>query len=200
MAKRGRIQYPAPRLLNRTVDADTLRCARQHGLGELAAHVLAGRIEGILQPDFLVPIVSPALRHLDHFRGLSAIEPAAARIVTAIVSGERIAIVSDHDCDGVTGHAVVRLALEELFGVPAERIQSWIGHRLQEGYGLTDGLVQRILQSDSRPDVLITVDHGSSDESRIRILRDKGIDVIVTDHHAMPEEGPPASALACVSP
>jgi len=79
-------------------------------------------------------------------------------------------------------------------------VYSYIGHRLQEGHGLSGCVLGRILATLQRPQLAITVDCGSSDEARIRILKDSGIDAIVTDHHEIPEAGPPASALACVSP
>jgi len=65
---------------------------------------------------------------------------------------------------------------------------------------LSEGVLGRILATPMTPQVVITVDCGSSDEARIRLLKEHGIDAMVTDHHHIPESGPPASARACVSP
>jgi len=61
-------------------------------------------------------------------------------------------------------------------------------------------LTQRILAANPRPDVVITADNGSSDEPRIAQLTAAGIDVIVTDHHAIPADGIPPSAYAVLNP
>jgi single-stranded-DNA-specific exonuclease len=125
---------------------------------------------------------------------------ASARIIKALSNGEVIGLETDHDVDGVTSHAVLYRALVDVFQHPKDRIKSYIGHRLEEGYGLSDPLCDRILADNPRPTLIITADNGSSDADRIARLKENGVDTIVTDHHGMPEEGPPAQAIACVSP
>src|SRR5699024_1800444 len=131
------------------------------------------------------------------------------RIARAVMAGETIALVTDHDVDGVTSHAVLIETLTRWFGVPPERVASFIGHRLKEGYGLSDPVAERIVSTRPRPSVVITADCGSSDEDRIARLAGAGMDVIVTDHHEMMrvrdeqgqlQEVPPPSALAVVNP
>jgi single-stranded-DNA-specific exonuclease len=156
--------------------------------------VLAGRTDGHLAQ------LTPSLSDLDHYQGLPGIERAAERIATAILEEECIGIETDHDVDGVTGHAIIRSALIDYFAHPAELVTGFIGHRLQDGYGLSDPVADRILAADPRPTLVITADNGSSDEPRIARLAEAGIDVIVTDHHELPAEGPPGSAYACVTP
>lgn len=91
-------------------------------------------------------------------------------------------------------------ALTKIFGHPKEKIRSYIGHRLQEGYGLSESLMNRILTDKIRPSLIITADNGSTDEPRIAILKQNGIDTIITDHHAIPPEGTPQSAIAVLNP
>ncbi|HSH48767.1 MAG TPA: DHH family phosphoesterase, partial [Halomonas sp.] len=138
--------------------------------------------------------------HLAHPEKLADGRRAAERIAQAVVDGEHIGILTDYDVDGITSHVVIRRTLNELFGVPESRLHSLIGHRIHDGYGISLPLVERTLELAPPPGLVITADCGSSDEPRIARLKEAGIDVVVTDHHALPLEGPPASAYATVNP
>ncbi|MFC3290768.1 single-stranded-DNA-specific exonuclease RecJ [Modicisalibacter luteus] len=168
------------------------------GLSELQARILAGRLSGYSGE--LDPLVTPGLRHLAHPEKLKDSRRAAERIARAVTEGEHIGILTDYDVDGITSHVVILRTLNELFGVPAQKLHSLIGHRINDGYGISLPLVERTLALKPRPSLVITADCGSSDEPRIARLRDAGIEVIVTDHHALPLEGPPVSAYATVNP
>lgn len=167
-------------------------------LSPLAKIVLANRAtdSGMDTAD----LMTFAPQRLDSPESLPDIDVAAERIAKAVVSGEIIALETDHDVDGVTSHAVIYLALTQYFGVQKENVLQYIGHRLEEGYGLSDPLCERILAQDIQPSLIITADNGTSDELRIKRLKECGIDTIVTDHHGIPDEGVPVSAIACVSP
>jgi len=172
----------------RVVRKDTFVDALAAGFGTHISRVLAGRMSSL---DALTPRIS----ELTHPRGLPDIDIACERLARAIERGEKIAIVTDHDVDGVTSHAVI---LSALLILGHRNTFSCIGNRLRDGYGLSDGVADRLLPE--RPAVVITADCGSADEPRIARLKDAGIDVIVTDHHEIPADGPPQSALAVVSP
>ncbi|MGM0987519.1 MAG: single-stranded-DNA-specific exonuclease RecJ [Pseudomonadota bacterium] len=187
-----------PRILPRPRDAALYARAQREGLSELQARVLAGRLTGYQGE--LAPLVSPSLRHLAHPEKLADARRAAERIAQAVVDGEHIGILTDYDVDGITSHVVIRRTLVELFGVPEARLHSLIGHRIHDGYGISLPLVERTLGLSPRPSLVITADCGSSDEPRIARLKDAGIEVVVSDHHALPQEGPPASAYAVVNP
>ena len=189
---------PRPRAIPRPTDPRLLRRAEQHGLHPLAARVLASR--GLPTDLDLDAFLRPSLGRLDPPRRLADMDPAAQRLAAAVIGRERIGIQTDYDTDGLGAHAALLTVLREGFGHPPERLDSFVGHRLKEGYGLSAPLAARILKTRPRPEVLITADNGSSDEPRIRQLKDAGIDVIVTDHHLIPAEGPPRSAYACVNP
>lgn len=191
--------YPSsPVIKQRPQNSAILQQAQALGLSPLLAKVLAGRLaDGVHNLD---GIVQPALRYIERPEKLKDAGKAAQRIAQAVMQGQTIGVLTDYDVDGITSHAVMYRALTELFHHPADKIQSLIGHRLQDGYGVSAGLVARILQLPVLPDVIITADCGSSDEARIVLLKQAGIDVIVTDHHALPVEGPPESAFAMVNP
>ncbi|MEQ6890321.1 DHHA1 domain-containing protein [Halomonas sp. CS7] len=187
-----------PRIEPRPRDEALYARAREEGLSELQARVLAGRLAGYQGE--LGPLVSPSLRHLAHPERLADARRAAERIAQAVVDGEHIGILTDYDVDGITSHVVIRRTLVELFGVPEAKLHSLIGHRIHDGYGISLPLVERTLALSPRPSLVITADCGSSDEPRIARLKAAGVEVVVSDHHALPLEGPPASAYATVNP
>jgi single-stranded-DNA-specific exonuclease len=187
-----------PRILPRPRDTALYARAQREGLTELQARILAGRLAGY--GGEIDPLVSPSLRHLAHPERLADGRRAAERIARAVTEGEHIGILTDYDVDGITSHVVIRRTLVELFGVPEARLHSLIGHRIFDGYGISLPLVERTLALSPRPSLVITADCGSSDEPRIARLKAEGIEVVVSDHHALPVEGPPASAHAVVNP
>lgn len=194
----SRVATTEVQLVTREQDLFVLQAARALGVSPLAARILAGRLKGY--SDRLEPLVQPTLGSIAHPRQLKDGERAAARIAQAVTEGEQIGILTDYDVDGITSHVVIRRTLHELFGVPEKRLHSLIGHRINDGYGISAPLVEHTLSLKPKPTLVITADCGSSDEPRIARLAAEGIDVVVTDHHALPVEGPPASAYAVVNP
>ncbi|MGB0956906.1 MAG: single-stranded-DNA-specific exonuclease RecJ [Litorivicinus sp.] len=173
--------------------------ALSHGATLLQARILAGRLSDQQAPS-VGAALKPSLAALAPPLRLKGMACAVERLVGAIQGGERIGLITDYDVDGITSHWVLLHALRDHFKVPAERISSWIGHRIHDGYGISQTLVDRLLASPEPPAVVVTADCGSSDEPRIAQLAAAGIDVIVGDHHAIPADGVPASALAVINP
>lgn len=189
---------PEPLVRARPINQEREALAISEGLSPLVARVVAAR--PYLAPSSPKALLAPRLNVLDNPCSLPDIEKAAQRLLQAFKDNEVIGIETDHDCDGQTSHAVIYIALTEHFGYPKERIRSYIGHRLKEGYGLSESVMGRILSDSIRPSLIITADNGSSDEAQIRQLKAQGIDVIVTDHHAIPTAGIPESAFAVINP
>lgn len=193
---------PKPLVVKRPTNPDQLEQLVSLGVAPWLAGVIAGRLdpERDYSDQQLEAVVKPSLRHLPSPSLLADAEPAAARIARAVVTGERIGVLTDYDVDGITSHAVIVNSLVDWFGCSQSQLASYIGHRLNDGYGVSQGLVDKILADPNRPSLIITADCGSSDEPRIAILKRAGIDVVVTDHHAIPEQGIPLSAFAVVNP
>ncbi|MBT8419768.1 MAG: single-stranded-DNA-specific exonuclease RecJ [Gammaproteobacteria bacterium] len=119
-----------------------------------------------------------SLARLMPFDTLSGIDDATRLLAEAIRSDKRILIVGDFDADGATSCAVAVLALR-LMG--AKAVEYLVPNRFEYGYGLTPEIVQVALPR--QPDVLVTVDNGVSSIAGVKMARDHGIQVIVTDHH-----------------
>lgn len=171
--------------------------ALEEGLNPVLARILAARP---WPKEDAQSILAPSLRHLDSPFLLQDMDKAVLRLSLALERQECIGLETDHDCDGQTSHAVLYESLLHKFKHPPHLLRSYIGHRLKEGYGLSEALCQRILQDEPRPTLIITADNGSGDEPRIAKLKAAGIDVIITDHHEIPVEGVPQSAYACLNP
>ncbi len=172
--------------------------ARAQGLSHIQADILCRR--NISDTDSLTPLYDPKLREIPAPQLLKNCTMAVGRIVTAIKKGENIGLLTDYDVDGLTANAVAQKAFADYFQVDDSLIHSFVGNRLQDGYGLTDQLCQRILANTPCISLLITADCGVSDEKRLARLKEAGIDVVVTDHHLVPGDEFPHSAYTVVNP
>lgn len=169
------------------------------GYSPLQARIIAGRLEAELAGKLEV-LLRGGVAQLSPPDGLPDMEAAVEATISALQEGLPILLISDFDADGASAHAVLKIAFRDHFAVPEERLHSYIGHRLRDGYGVSENLTERILAEAPCPALLITADQGSSDHDRIARLRAAGFVVIVTDHHGVPAAGPPPGAVACVNP
>ena len=114
---------------------------------------------------------------------------AVQRIQQAIASGERLVVYGDFDVDGITSATLLVQTLAAL----GARVSPYIPRRLEEGYGLNLGALDRLAAEDVR--LVITVDNGISALAEVEHAHALGIDVIVTDHHHVPPQLPRAVAI-----
>jgi single-stranded-DNA-specific exonuclease len=133
--------------------------------------------------------LSPALSDLHDPGLMKGMDAAVDRLVRAVKAGERLCIYGDYDVDGVTSVSLLSLFLKEVGLKPDYFIPS----RLREGYGLNPEAISLITKKGTS--LLITVDCGISDVDEIQQAREAGMDVIIIDHHQVPEQLPPASAI-----
>ena len=179
------------------INSDVLRHLKSNKYDDFVAKIVAARVA---KTDDLDLILNGTIKNLSSPFLFKDIKKAVDRIYIAIDNNEIIGIETDHDCDGQTSHAIFYEALTKVFNHPKDKIRSYIGHRMKEGYGLSDSLAKRILDDSILPSLIITADNGSTDETRIYMLKQNGIDTIVTDHHSVPLEGAPKSAIAVLNP
>ena len=131
----------------RLIDTSVFAEARSRGLDPLMARIISGRITS---EDSLDSILNPQLKNIAPPSALKDIKKATDRLRLAITNGEYIGIVTDYDADGLTSHAIITYALLR-FGVSDKQISHWIGHRLEDGYGISETLVDRLLKSEGYP-------------------------------------------------
>lgn len=121
-------------------------------------------------------------------------DAAIARIRRAVRNREPITVFGDYDADGITGTVLLVRALQRL----GATVKPFFPSREREGYGLTPESVSRCMTFKPKPSLLITVDCGITSVAEVAWLKEQGVEVIVTDHHALPDELP--AALARVNP
>ncbi len=117
-------------------------------------------------------------------------EKAVVRIFEAITGGERIVIYSDYDCDGIPGAVILSDFLRK---IGSKNFSVYIPDRHEEGYGFHSHVVESTEKNGTK--LIITVDVGISSGEAVFLAQSKGIDVIVTDHHTLPEELPSSFAI-----
>ena len=115
---------------------------------------------------------------------------AVARILTALDGHERIVLFGDYDVDGVTSLALLAEMLRGYGATP----ELFLPLRMEEGYGLSHESIERCLER-YRPQLLIAVDCGTASAAEIAELKNRGVDVIVLDHHEPKSQLPDCAAI-----
>lgn len=121
---------------------------------------------------------------------LYGIDQAVNLLVEAYQQQQKIVIVGDFDADGATSTALSVLALRQLGFSDVDYL---VPNRFEQGYGLSIPVAEMAIEKGVQ--LLMTVDNGVSSFEGIAFLKEKGIRVLVTDHHLPPETLPPADAI-----
>ena len=156
---------------------------------ELTASLLSRR--GILTKEDAEKFLNPSYdTHLyDPFLMID-MKKAAERFASAILSGEKIVIWSDYDCDGIPGGVL----LHDFLAKAGANFENYIPHRHDEGYGMNVGGIEK-LAKESDVKLIVTVDSGITDVAPVARAKELGIDVIIIDHHLPGEKLPDAFAV-----
>ncbi len=169
------------KIIRRTVAADSnLPVA----LNSVVRRVFAGR--GIVSADQ----IDHSLSKLLPFDSLKNIGAAAELLSTAIRNDLRITFVADFDADGATSCAT---GIRGLRALGARHLDYVVPNRFEYGYGLTPEIVA--VAAQQQPDLIITVDNGSSSVDGVAEARRRGIKVLITDHHLPGEVLPDAQVI-----
>jgi len=168
------------------VAAGTL--AREAGIPPLVAGLLLAR--GVETASDVEAFIRPSLDALHDPERLLGAAEAADVLVSAARAGRRIVVFGDYDVDGVTSVAQLRAVL---LRAGADAV-AFLPHRLKDGYGLRPETVRRVLDELS-PSVLVTVDCGITAVEGVACARAAGVDVVVTDHHLVPDELPAGAVV-----
>ncbi|RUS47705.1 single-stranded-DNA-specific exonuclease RecJ [Cohnella sp. AR92] len=178
-------------LLRETDERETEALVRELKLPPMVARLLVSR--GYRTPGEARALLSSEAESFhDPFR-MKGMQAATERIHKALRDREKIRVYGDYDADGVTSTALMTRLLMRL----GASFDTYIPHRSLEGYGLNLKAVD--LAAEAGIGLIITVDNGISASEQIAYARERGIDVVVTDHHEPPEKLPEA-AIALVNP
>ena len=184
MTFRWNIAPPQPLFVAKLVNELRLspllaQCLLNRGLNEspAAAAFLDPRLKALANP-FLLPNMAAAVE----------------RLWLARARTEPLVIFGDYDVDGVTSTALLVQALRAL----GWQVESYLPHRMDEGYGLSRDGAENCLQKFPATTLLLAVDCGSTAVESIGWLRGRGVEVVVLDHHQV--SSPPPDAVALVNP
>jgi single-stranded-DNA-specific exonuclease len=128
-----------------------------------------GEVEDFLFPSYEKHIGDPFLMY--------GMEKAVVRIISAMKTGEKIAVYSDYDCDGIPGGVLLRTFFDDI-GYPVE---IYVPHRHNEGYGVHTHAIDTLKKKGVS--LVITVDLAITNIDEVAYAKSVGVDFIVTDHH-----------------
>ncbi|MCC7107869.1 MAG: DHH family phosphoesterase [Deltaproteobacteria bacterium] len=176
------------RWVEREVNASTVDAlVAQLELPRPRARVMAGR--GVDSAGLADAWLSPRLQSLPDPLLLAGMAEAVERLVAALDRGETIGVFGDYDVDGVTSTTLLWEFLEAL----GARVVATLPDRLVEGYGLSRAGVDRLAGGGVK--LIVTVDCGVTAHEEVDYARDRGLDVIVIDHHTVPVTLPRAVSV-----
>jgi single-stranded-DNA-specific exonuclease len=157
----------------------------------VTAAILVNR--NICTPADAQQFLNASLNHLRLPCALKGMEAAVKRIYDAIIGGQKILIFGDYDVDGITATVILLNFLRKA----GAKVSYYIPHRISEGYGIQPRHISHYARP-KRFDLIITADCGSSNHHAVVAANKVGIDVIITDHHNIGHELPPA--LSVINP
>lgn len=161
------------------------------GVPSLIAHLL--RLRGIHDANTAARFLRPSVSQLCDPFTLTDMDAATARITRAKENGEKVLVFGDYDVDGIAASAIMINGLKRfgivdpVYGMP---------RRLVEGYGLAEEHIEAA--ANEGISLVITVDNGIASHAAALRAKSLGVDLIITDHHAI-EAGLP-EACAVINP
>ena len=156
------------------------------GLSPILARLLLSR--GVDTPEAAQAFLHPGEGQLHDPFLMENMGVAVRMIHHAIDHGQAIAVYGDYDCDGVCASVILLETLQAL----GARADIYIPSRKDEGYGLNCDAVRRLAEKHS---LLISVDCGITSVAEAALAKELGMQVIITDHHTIPAQLPPADAI-----
>ncbi len=158
-------------------------------LPPLIVQILYNR--GFTQPQEVTDFLAHRCAYTDPL-ALKGMAEAVERLQRAIIKQEPIAVYGDYDVDGVTATTVMMQTLTAL----GAKVEAYIPNRFDEGYGLNNEALAELAARGVK--VVLTVDCGIRSVNEVAYGNRLGLDLIITDHHHVGEEIPPA--LAAINP
>ncbi|MFL5318524.1 MAG: single-stranded-DNA-specific exonuclease RecJ [Myxococcaceae bacterium] len=174
-------------VLPRASEEEARVLAVELGLHPIAAKVLVAR--GLNVPSTAAAFLSDKLSDLPDPALMKGMPETVARVHKAVKRAEKITLWGDYDVDGVCSTSLLSLFLKSL----SATVATYIPHRLEEGYGLNVAAIERIAQDGTK--LLVTLDCGITSHAEIAKANELGLEVVVVDHHTVPETMPPALAV-----
>lgn len=168
-------------------NGDFQHICKKFGISLPMARLIVNR--GYSTDEEIEAYLNPDISTLPSWNLLKDIRKAVSLIAKAIDNGEHIRIVGDYDVDGVASTFLLLSAFEELGAYVSYRIPD----RTLDGYGISRSIIEEAINDGI--DLIVTCDNGIAAKTQIEYAKSCGMSVIVTDHHDIPEELPPADCI-----
>ena len=160
-------------------DADKVEhFAKEFNLSERVTELLL--LRGLNTSEDIEEFLNPKVLHNPF--DLKGMKQLVDRVKLARELKDKVLIFGDYDVDGVSATSIMLKALKQ-FGIKAD---FYLPNRYIDGYGLTNQVIDKIADTFS-PNLIITVDCGISCYKEVEYAKNKGIEIIVTDHHEIPD-------------
>ncbi|MDP4144784.1 MAG: single-stranded-DNA-specific exonuclease RecJ [Bacillota bacterium] len=176
----------------RNTKADMEGICRTIGVSPVAAKILANR--GIKDIDTAKRFLNASLKDLYNPYEMKDLYKAVDIILDKIGSEMKILVVGDFDADGVFSTFCLYSALKEC----GADVDYYIPHRISEGYGISSNIVEKAAEDGY--DTIITCDNGIAAAEQIKLAKNLGLTVIITDHHDIPFTVDEAGEVVTVMP
>lgn len=160
--------------------------ANKYGVNNIVAQRL---VEYNLKDEEIKVFLNPTRKDFHNPFLLPDMEQAIERIIKAINNKEKIIVYGDYDADGITSTTIIKRYMKDR-GI---EIGTYIPNRLDEGYGLNETAIKEI--ANEGYNLIITVDCGITAIKETLLAKELGMDIIITDHHEVPEKLPNAVAV-----
>ena len=144
-----------------------------------------------LSGEALEAFLEPSLKRLAKASEIPGLRSAAEVILPFVRDRRPVVVFGDYDCDGVCASAILVMALGGL----GANVRMFVPDRFTEGYGMTAASIGRMLCEHPDVALVVTVDCGITSAVEVKMLKDRGIAVVVTDHHMPPATLPECDAL-----
>ena len=162
----------------RNVKFDTVKFAQQLGISDTVAKLMVNR--GIYNLDIAKEYLSSSIGELHNPTDMLGMSGAVELMRNSIIKGEKILIVGDYDVDGVISTYVLYIAISKCGG----NVSFHIPDRIKEVYGINESIIKKA--SEDNIDIIITCDNGIAAIEQVKLAKELGIKVIITDHHDVP--------------
>ena len=165
---------------------------REQGITEVTARLLVNR--GLTTKEERDAYLHPSFSCLPDPKLLKNAEAAAELIAEGIKQDKKFRIIGDYDVDGIMSVYILFRCMRAAGAKADYRIPD----RIKDGYGLNEDMVQECI--DSSVDIIVTCDNGIAAMEPIRLAKEAGITVVLTDHHEIPVQENEAGAVKIMPP
>jgi single-stranded-DNA-specific exonuclease len=159
--------------------ADPIELSRQLGVSAHLAQMLICR--SICDARQAAEFLNPRVDGLHDAHLLKDVGKAVELVRKAAANDEKVLVIGDYDVDGVMGALILSAVLSKT----VKDVSHYIPSRIGDGYGVSEGIVESAAADGVG--LIVTCDNGISAHGAVRLAKELGMDVIVTDHHEIPE-------------